>query len=143
MGIRVRFLLILGLLGSMALAGIWYGSLYYSDQKAMAEAKAKGEIIFSYILSIDKFFTETSRPLVMELVEQDRFYPELMSSFRMNREIYSHFSKNLSGYIFKQASLNPLQLTNKADKDETLLINNFANDTKLSKQEGRLIKGGE
>lgn len=143
MGIRTRFVLIMGLLGALALGGIGVASYQFSVKSAMVEAKTKGDIIFSYILASDKFFTENQRPLLLELVEQDRFYPELMSSFNITREIYENFSKKLPGYIFKQASLSPLQPSNKADKDEIAIINAFDKNQGLPKQEGYMKKGAE
>ena len=143
MGIRARFVVIMGLLGTLAIVSIGFASYQFSLKTAVLEAKSKGQIIFSYILAADKFFTENQRPLIMELVEQDRFYPELMSSFKITREIYEQFSKKLPGYIFKQASLNPLQPTNKADKNEERIINSFVAKPNLAKLEGDITRNGE
>lgn len=141
MGIRSRFVLIMGFLGALAVGVIGYASYQFSLNNSLVEAKSKGEIIFSYILAANKFFNENQRPLIMELVEKDRFYPELMSTFHITRVIYENFSKQLPGYLFKQAALSPLTKTNKADQDEVSIINAFDADRTLEKQEGYLTKG--
>jgi hypothetical protein len=142
MGIRARFVLIMGFLGVFAIVVIGYASYQFSVKSALDEAKSKGEIIFSYIVSANKFFTDNQRPLIMELVEKDRFYPELMSTFNITREIYENFSKKLPGYNFKMATLNPLQPANKADKDEILLISELDRTQSLARKEGSITKGG-
>ena len=142
MGIRARFVLIMGFLGAFAIGGIGYASYQFSVKSALDEAKSKGEIIFSYIVAANKFFTDNQRPLIMELVEKDRFYPELMSTFNITREIYENFSKKLPGYTFKMATTNPLQPSNKADKDEIILISNLDRNKSLIRKEGSITKRG-
>jgi HAMP domain-containing protein len=109
----------------------------------MLEAKSKGELIFNYILATRDFYTEKQRPLIMEVFEKDRFYPELMSGFVLTRGTFDIFKKNLTGYNFKQATLDPLYPPNKADEWETGLIAMFAEQPELKAHEGTMERDGE
>ena len=73
MGIRARFILIMGVMSLVAIVVIGAASYKFSERSAILEAKSKGQIIFNYILASRKYFKNNQRPLVMELVEEDRF----------------------------------------------------------------------
>jgi HAMP domain-containing protein len=79
----------------------------------------------------------------MEVFEKDRFYPELMSGFVLTRGTFDIFKKNLTGYNFKQATLDPLYPPNKADEWETGLIAMFAEQPELKAHEGTMERDGE
>ena len=127
----------------VATVGIGTASYLFSKHNAMLEAKSKGELIFNYILATRDFYTEKQRPLIMEVFEKDRFYPELMSGFVLTRGTFDIFKKNLTGYNFKQATLDPLYPPNKADEWETGLIAMFAEQPELKAHEGTMERDGE
>lgn len=143
MSLRSRFLFIMGALCTIAIILIGIASYKFSKQNAIKEAKNKGQIIFNYILAGRQYFKDEQRPLIMELVEEDRFYPELMSGFVVTRGTWEIFSKKLPGYKFKQATIDPLWPPNKADKDELEIIRHFQQNPELKKQEGLFTKGEE
>jgi len=135
--------MVAGILGAVAMLVVGIASYKFSVGNAMSEAKEKGQIIFNYITSSNSYFSEVQRPLIRELVEGDRFYPELMSTFAITRGIYEKFSSVLPGFQFKQATLSPLQPTNKADADEQKIIEEFNKDTKIADKGGIMVKNGE
>jgi len=143
MGIRSRFIIIMAIIFGIATVGIGTASYMFSKRNAMLEAKSKGELIFNYILATRDFYTEKQRPLIMEVFEKDRFYPELMSGFVLTRGTFDIFKKNLTGYNFKQATLDPLYPPNKADEWETELITLFAKQPELKAHEGTMQRDGE
>ena len=143
MGIRSRFIIIMAIIFGVATVGIGTASYLFSKRNAMQEAKSKGELIFNYILATRDFYTEKQRPLIMEVFEKDRFYPELMSGFVLTRGTFDIFKKNLTGYNFKQATLDPLYPPNKADEWETKLISKFAGQPELKTDEGTMQRDGE
>ena len=143
MGIRSRFIIIMAIIFGLATVGIGTASYLFSKRNAMLEAKSKGELIFNYILANRDFYKEKQRPLIMEVFEKDRFYPELMSGFVLTRGTFDIFKKNLTGYDFKQATLDPLYAPNKADEWETDLIAMFAAQPELKAHEGTMQRNGE
>ena len=143
MSIRVRFILIIGVLSLAACIVLAYASYQFSVKNAMADAKTQGAIVFNMVDSSRMFFKKSQRPLVAELVEEDRFYPEIMSGFVMTRGVWEIFEKRFSGYKFKQATIDPLYPPNKADADEKQLIASFAKNRDVKNKEGVMEKNGK
>ncbi|WP_458775636.1 c-type heme family protein [Desulforhopalus sp. 52FAK] len=107
------------------------------------EAKRKGNIVFTFIDASRNFFKNEQRPLVMDIVEEDRFYPNLMSGFAFTRGIWDEFMKELPDYQFRQATIDPLYPPNKASSDELKIIAEFEANKNLKSKEGILEKDGE
>jgi HAMP domain-containing protein len=135
-------IIIMGSLSLLAIFGIGATSYKISIDNAIKEAKAKGEIIFNQIRATRLYFKEQQRPLIMELVEQDRFYPELMSGFVVTRETWDIFKQKLTDYDFKQATIDPLYPKNKADADELKIIRDFQANPDKKMSEGIIHKDG-
>ena len=144
MGIRSKFIIIITVLSLLATIAIGYTSYMLSRQSAIAEAKSKGEIIYNYIQSSGKFFGKYQYPLIMEdNMDQDRFIPELMSKFVVNRMEFEIFQETLEGYLFKQATLDPLWPDNKADADEEKVVAYFEANPESTEKQGVMEKKGE
>ena len=143
MGIRSRFIVIMGIIFGLATVMIGIASYKFSERNAMDGAKSKGHLIFNYILANRAFYKKHQRPLIMELIEKDRFYPELMSGFVLTRGTFDIFKKNLVGYDFKQATVDPLYPPNKANAKEMELINMFRANPALKDYEGTMERNGE
>lgn len=143
MSIRVRFIVIIGVLSLAASVVLAYVSYQFSVKNAMADAQKQGAIVFNMIHSSRMYFKKNQRPIVAELVEEDRFYPEIMSGFVMTRGVWEIFEKRFPGYKFKQATLDPLYPPNKADIEETKLIAEFDADRKVKNSEGKMTKNGK
>ncbi len=142
MGIRMRSILVMGVLGVLAIAVIGITSYQLSIKNALNEAKTKSNIILNYAMATKQYMKKVQRPLVKELIENDRFYPELMSGFVVARGTFELFKKSSPDYTFKQATLDPLNPSNKADQDEVEFINTFAQNPALESMEGRITKNG-
>lgn len=144
MGIRSKFIIIITVLSLLATIAIGYTSYMLSRQSAIAEAKSKGEIIYNYIEASSKFFGKEQYPLIKDLVaDDDIFIPELMSRFVVNRMEYEIFQETLEGYVFKQATLDPLWPDNKADAAEEEVIEYFASHPAEVEKQGIMDKDGE
>ena len=143
MGIRARFVLVAGVLAAVAMLVVGIASYRFSMGNAMAEAKQKAQIISAYISSSNDYFNERQGPLINKLVEGDRFYPELMSTFAITRGIYERFAAKMPAFRFKQATLNPLQPSNKADDGEKEIIEKFQKDQAIADLDGTIKKDNE
>ncbi len=143
MSIRVRFIIVIGILSIVASMALAYASYQFSVKNAMDNAKKQGAVVFNMLDSSRLFFKREQWPLVTELVEDDRFYPQIMSGFVMTRGVWQIFEKRFPGYSFKQASLDPLYPSNKADLDEQKMIEVFNSDKSLKNREGLMEKEGQ
>ncbi len=143
MGIRSRMIFIMGLFSFIATLTIGVASYKLTERNAIHEARNKGKLLFNYIISSRKYFKNEQRALVMDLVEDTRFYPELMSGFVVSRGVWDIFKEKNSGYHFKQASLDPLYLANKADQEEVKMINTLQTRPDAHSLQGTMIREGE
>jgi len=143
MSIRIRFLLIIGVLSLLASVMLAFISYRFTVNSAFTEAKRKGNIVFTFIESSRRFFRNEQRSLVMDIVEKDRFYPNLMSGFAFTRGIWDEFVKELPEYQFKQATIDPLYPPNKADPQELAIIAEFEANSNLKTKEGILKKDNQ
>ncbi len=139
--IRVRFLVVIGILSLVSAMILAYTSYQFSVENAMDDARTQGSIVFNMIDSSRMYFKKHQRPLIGKLVEKDRFYPEIMSGFVVSRGVWDIFEERFPGYKFKQATLDPLYLPNKADVDEIKLIEMFEENKNLIDKEGVMTKG--
>ncbi len=143
MKLRSHFLLVIGTLAILAIGLMGGASYQFNKHDALREAKEKGQIILNFLLSTRAYFKDEQRPLIMELIEKDRFYPELMSGFVITRGTWEKFHKLMPDYRFKQATIDPLWPSNKADTDELEIIRFFQENPDDKNKEGLLNKNGE
>jgi HAMP domain-containing protein len=132
----------MGILGLLAIAVIGITSYKLSVKNAMDEAKIKSNIILNYAMATKDYMSQVQKPLVQELIEKDRFYPELMSGFVSARGTFEIFKKSFPGYTFKQATLDPLNPSSKADQNEIEFIKTFDQNPTLKSSEGQITKNG-
>jgi HAMP domain-containing protein len=143
MSIRVRFTIIIGSLSLVACIILASASYQFSMKNAMTEAKTQGAMVFSMIDSVRLNFKKNQYPTIMELVDENRFFPEIMSGFVVARGVWEKFADRFPGYTFKQATIDPLYPPNKADADELEFIRVFDNDKTLKNSEGTIEKDGK
>ncbi|MBU0480241.1 MAG: DUF3365 domain-containing protein [Proteobacteria bacterium] len=144
LGIRAKFVIMMAILGLLALSGIGYFAYVYSMQNSLKDADTKARIIDAYVKASRAYFMAVQRPLIVELVERDRFYPELQSGFGITRRTIDMINaKELKGFEFRQASLLPHHPPNKADLFEESVINKFKSDINLQEQTGKTTRKGE
>ncbi len=142
MGIRVRFLIMMGILSLLALIALGWSSYEFSRRAAMDEAKNKAEIIFKYLMAQRQFYKKDQSPLISELVEKDRFYPSLMSGFVATRKTFDYFTNTMPGFVLKYASTNPLLESNRADNNELKMIKSFKTTPSMKEMQGTMTKNG-
>lgn len=143
MNIRSKVSVVLGVVLTIAILVIGVVNYKLSVNTAMGEAKEKGRIILNYAYSSMKYVKRVQKPLMLELVEKDRYYPEVMSGFAVARSTYEIFTEEEPTYKLKQATLDPLLSSNKADQYETDMIAEFQKTPALKAKEGVLTKDGK
>jgi len=142
MSIRIRLMILIGILSLMATVGIAVASYQLSVNNAMNEAKSKGHLVFDYLQSSRLYFKNHQRPKILELVGRNQFIPEIMSGFALTRGVWDEFQKRNSDYLFKQATIDPLHMDNKADKYDLTIIDKFSKNLDLKEDEGTIVKNG-
>ncbi len=143
MSIRARFLILIAILSLLATIAIAYASYQFSLRNAVDEAKSKGQIVFDYLDASRTYFQKHMRPKVFEILPRGHFIPELISSFTLTRGVSDEFHKKNPDYIFKQATIDPLHLANKADQDDLKIIDTFKKSPNKKFDEGRIKRKGQ
>ena len=119
---------VLGIISSTMLAGLGY---YQARNRIFEEAFKKAELISSFSMASREYTVQTMRPLAIEIAGPASFHPELMGGFYVARAIGEKFATNQPGYRFKQATINPVNPRNKADRQELRIINDFKSNPGL------------
>ncbi|MGV2828776.1 c-type heme family protein [Myxosarcina sp. GI1(2024)] len=82
--------------------------------------------------------------LASRLETEELFLPQAVPAYSA-REVFEHFRTNeeYREFFYKEATLNPTNLRDKADKFETEIIQSFQNNSNQQQQGFRSIPGGE
>lgn len=124
-GTKVNIILMIVFIGGILISGTVFSSVL--QQKAENEVKDKGLILIQIANSVRQYTNDRVQPLLLPKVDtQEQFIPESIPSYSV-REVFETLRKNqeYSDFIYKDATLNPTNLRDKADKFETDLVQRF------------------
>ncbi len=88
--------------------------------------------------------TQVKPELADRLETEPLFLPQTIPAYSA-REVFEHLrtQEKYNSYFYKEATLNPTNLRDKADGFETKIINNFRNNSQTQSQGFRSIPGGD
>lgn len=135
-GIKVTIALIIVFAIGMLISGITLSNVL--DNKAQNEVNSKAMALMEMNNSIRNYTNERVQPLLISKVEeQERFIPESIPAFSV-RETFEYFRNNpeFDHFLYKDATLNPTNLRDKADEFETKLVNKFIENPKKKSDSG-------
>ncbi|MBR8833274.1 MAG: DUF3365 domain-containing protein [Stigonema ocellatum SAG 48.90 = DSM 106950] len=123
---------------TLLLSLVFIGSILFSgfalsqalEQKAKDEINYQGQILIEMVNSVRSYNdNHLNNLLEPNLKNQARFVPETIPTFAA-REVFETLrkSKEYSNFLYKDATLNPTNLRDKADDFETHLIERLLND---------------
>jgi hypothetical protein len=99
------------------------------ERKAEDEINYRGQVLMQMVNSVRNYTNTRINPLLAQRLEtQEEFIPEAIPSFSA-KEVFENFRENkeYKNYFYKDATLNPTNLADKADPFETELIERFRN----------------
>lgn len=132
-------LLIIGITTSILVSAFNY---YEAKEQVFKDAFAKARMISSYAMATRDYTVKTMRPLATKIAGKLSFHPELMGGFFVARSVADIFSKSEPGYSFKQATLDPVNIKNAADGQETEIIEYFSVNREEKEKSGAMEKNG-
>lgn len=120
---------------TLLLSLVFIGAIFVSgfalsmalERKAQDEINYQGQILIQMVNSVrDYNDAHVANLLEPKLETQERFLPETIPSFAA-REVFENLRKNkeYADFLYKDATLNPTNLRDKADDFETTLIERF------------------
>lgn len=132
--LRLKFIIAI----SLCLAITMMTSMRYLDQvqaKAFEqEARHRSEIVAQFGEANLAYVGKHLRPAVEAYTKE--FVLEAMSAPYSTRVIFEYFNKTFPQYLYRQATLNPLNPINKANDFDRQIIQRFQNDRNLKEITG-------
>ncbi|MGI8934677.1 MAG: Tll0287-like domain-containing protein, partial [Phormidesmis sp.] len=126
-------------------AGILLSSVTLSNvlrRNAEAEATATALLLMETMNSVRDYTSDRVKP---ELIDQldTQFLPETVPAYSA-REVFENLRKNsaYNEFFYKEATLNPTNLRDKADSFEAELVGDFKSDTNKLEIDGTRVTQG-
>ena len=135
-GTKVNIILTIVFICGILISGIALSSVLH--QKAENEVTSKALDMMQFANSIRQYTNDRVQPLLLPKVEtQEQFIPESIPSFSL-REVFEILRKNpeYANVIYKDATLNPTNLRDKADKFEADIVQRFRQEAGLKDLSG-------
>ncbi len=140
-GTRVTLNLIIVFVIGIIISGIVLSNVL--NAKAQGEVNSKALALMEMNNAIRNYTNERVQPLLLpKAEEQDTFIPESIPAFSV-REIFEYFrsTPDYANFFYKDATLDPTNLRDKADNFETEIVNNFKNTDENTLSGYRTISG--
>jgi anti-anti-sigma regulatory factor/HAMP domain-containing protein len=109
---------------------------YYFRNQVEQQTFVTAHQIVTQVDATQRYVREVLRPVMFELVSEDDFVPEGMSTTFVSRNTIERFRETYPDYYFKFATSNPRNLVNLADEVEQQIIEQFENNADFEKWQG-------
>ncbi|AFY36196.1 DUF3365 domain-containing protein [Calothrix sp. PCC 7507] len=142
-GTKINLLLMLVFIISIFISGAALSSVL--QQRAQLEVTNKALILIKTMNSVRSYTQNHVNPLLADRLETEpAFIAETVPAFSAT-EVFENFRKNeeYKNFIYKEATLNPTNLRDKADNFETQIVQQFRRDSKLKELSGYLTLPGD
>ena len=104
-------------------------TIYYYQEKALEnEAYQKANLIMSSMEASRAYVRDVLRPRMYELVEEDDFIIQAMSSSYVSREIAERLGASNQDMVYRRVAINARNSSYEADTFEREMINYFRNN---------------
>ena len=103
----------------------------------------QASMALQFDLSIRKYASEHIRPLMFDLLGEDEFIPETMSTTYIARSIFEDVRREFPDYIIKFSSDNPRNPANQAGPEELKIIQFFNRNPQIETWKGVITIDGK
>jgi HAMP domain-containing protein len=143
-GAKFNLLLLLTLVTAIAISGIFLSAIL--NRNAESQIIVKAQILIQTMNSVRNYTSAQINPLLAARLETDaEFLAQTVPGYSA-REVFENVRKNkdYADFFYKEATLNPTNLRDKADGFEAELVQSFRNDANLKELTGtRSFPGGD
>ena len=143
LGTKFNALLLLLFIVGTTIAGLALSAAMQS--RAESEVAARAEILTQAMNSVRNYTSNNIKPLLANrLLTESEFIPETVPAYSA-REVFEHFrlSPQYQSFLYKEATLNPTNPRDKADRFETKLVEEFRQNPDLTEKTGYYNPDGE
>ena len=120
--------------------------IYRTYTKATSDTedliKQQLSLALNFDLAIREYVAEKVRPVMFNLIGEEKFIPETMSTSFVARSVFEKVQHHFPDYIIKFASDNPRNPVNQAGSEELNMIRYFNEDPNNKVWTGKIAIGG-
>ncbi len=117
---------------------------YSSTNKRIREVvERQASLVLKFDLAIRAYIGHYVRPMMYELMGEDEFIPETMSTSFVARKIFEDVRTEFPDYILKFSSDNPRNPSNQAGPEELEIIHYLNMNPQLKRWSGEIAIGGK
>jgi protein-histidine pros-kinase len=122
----IVFIIVFG--AGLALAG--WAARQFLEQNAQEQELQQARLMMENMLSARTYTSKQVKPLLLPVQARDHtFLPQIVPAYAAT-ESFNYLRASYPDYMYKEATLNPTNLRDRAVDWETDLINNFRNNPK-------------
>lgn len=133
---KFNLLLLSVFLGAVIISGIAFSAIL--NRNAEREVTAKANLLLQTMLSVRQYtLTQVNPELAPRLETEQQFLPQTVPGYSA-REVMEDLRKNplYSDFFYKEATLNPTNLRDKADGFESDLVEKFKQNSNMTELTG-------
>jgi PAS domain S-box-containing protein len=123
--IKLKLLLFIGMIIIVCSTILFYRTYTSVTLNIENSTKQQLNLALNFDLAIREYVAETIRPVMFDLLEEEKFIPETMSTSFIARNIFEKVRNNFPDYIIKFASGNPRNPLNQAGPEEFDMLRYF------------------
>ncbi len=140
--LSTKFLIAVGVF-AIAFSGFIFSRTWSVASSHIKELTARqADLALEFNLAIRDYIGTSVRPVMQEMVGEDEFIPETMSTSFVARRIFDKVRKKFPDYIIKFSAENPRNPTNRAGPQEIEIIRHFKKDPQAKSWVGRIEMDG-
>lgn len=145
LGTKLNLLLLLIFIAMIVISSLIFSYLLTKSTEKVVTDKAL--LLMESMLSVREYTSEEIRPeLAYRLETEERFLAQTVPAYSARRvfENLRNRTDDYNQFFYKEATLNPTNLRDLADRFEVLLVERFQNQKNLKELEGfRRLPGGK
>ena len=141
--IATKLLISIGIATIFFSVFLLYQTYSLTNRRVREVVEQQASMALKFDLAIRKYVGQKVRPLMYELVGEDEFVPETMSTSYVARTIFDDVRNEFPDYILKFSSDNPRNPANQAGPEELKVIEYLNNNPDLNRWEGEILIDGK
>lgn len=141
--IASKLLIFIGMATIFFSVFLFYQTHSLTNRRIQEVVEQQASMALKFDLAIRKYIAQKVRPLMYELLGEDEFVPETMSTSYVARAIFDDVRNEFPDYILKFSSDNPRNPANQAGPEELDVIQYLNNNPELNRWEGEILIDGK
>ena len=141
--IATKLLMSIGIATIFFSVFLLYQTYSLTNRRVKDLVEQQASMALKFDLAIRKYVDQKIRPLMYELVGEDEFIPETMSTSYVARSIFDIVRDEFPGFILKFSSDNPRNPANQAGSEELRVIEYLNNNPGINSWEGEISIDGK